>query len=388
MNPVALRYNGGLKRESRVELEFRIFTNIRHPPTLSELRVERVGVEEEPLPRNKPINVAVVGAGQWGQNHVRQFAANPNAKLHTVCDLIKTRLESIQQKYPSVATTADLKSIINQPEIEAVVIASPAPLHYRQARDALLAGKHVLVEKPITLKTKEAEDLIKLAKETGRILMVGHLLLYHEAVSAIKKLVDGGEAGDVLYIYSQRLNLGIVRRDENCLWSLAPHDISVMLHLIGLNPVEVSAIGQCYLQPGVEDVVFCTLTFPNRIVAHLHISWLDPHKVRKFTIVGTKKMIVFDDMEAAEKVRLYDKGVGKKPDYQVYGEDLTLRFGDILIPSIKMREPLAEECDHFLDCIQRRKEPLTGGDNGLNVLKVLTAAQRSLDKNGTPVKID
>ncbi len=334
------------------------------------------------------IGVGVIGSGRWGQNHVRQFATLAGSRLVEVCDLSADRLADVRAKYPGTETTDDLNVFLSRDDIEAVVIASPAPLHYAQAKAALEAGKHVLVEKPITLDPAEAEELIRIADESELILMVGHLLLYHQAVQTIKKLIEADDIGDIYYMYSQRLNLGVVRRDENCLWSLAPHDISVILYLLDKVPIRVSATGQCYLRDGVEDVVFSTLTFSDNKVAHLQISWLDPHKVRKFTIVGTEKMIVFDDMEASEKIRIYDKGVSINPEFQSYGEDLTLRFGDIMIPSLKVKEPLAVECAHFLESVRKKERPLTDGMNGLNVLKVLSAAQKSLDNGGVPVDID
>ena len=335
-----------------------------------------------------PIGIAVIGTGQWGQNLVRKFAELPEADLIAVCDVDRPKLEKLARRYPRTKMTVDLAVAVDDDAVDAVVIASPAPLHYEQAKTALTAGKDVFVEKPLTLDVGQAQDLIDTAERLNKILMVGHLLIYHPAVALIKSLIDKGEIGSIRYMYSQRLNLGTVRKDENALLSLAPHDIAVILHLTGKKPVSVMANGQAYLRPGIHDVVFMTLAFEDSTLAHTHVSWLDPHKTRKFTVVGSNKMVVFDDMDASEKVRLYDKGADPATDYKKYGDDLTLRFGDILIPSVKMQEPLALECRHFLDCVRDRRRPLTDGRNGLEVLQILQAAQKSLDEASRPVMIE
>jgi len=236
------------------------------------------------------------------------------------------------------------------------------------------------------LTVTEAEELAALAADRGLTLMVGHLLMYHPAVSQLKQMVQDDELGDVYYIYASRLNLGKVRRTENAMWSLAPHDISVALYLFDEDPVAVAAQGLTYLQPGIADTVFLTLRFASGRAAHVHVSWLDPHKVRSITVVGSQKMAVFDDIEATEKLRIYDKGVNP-PDYESYGDSLSLRFGDIHIPRINMREPLRLECQHFIDSIEQGRPPLSDGRNGLQVLRVLEAGQRSLENNGEPVNL-
>ncbi len=251
----------------------------------------------------------------------------------------------------------------------------------------LEAGKDVYVEKPLTLEVAHAEELCKLAKERNLILMVGHLLLYHPGVQYMKKMVTDGTLGEVYYIYCQRVNLGKVRKDENALWSFAPHDLSVVLHLLGMEPTDVCARGSDFLQKGIEDVVFVDLKFPGGKMAHVHVSWLDPHKLRKFTVVGSQKMVVFDDMDASEKIKVYDKGVDRAGEVVAYGDSLTVRNGDILIPKISLQEPLKLECAHFVECVRDRKKPLTDGLDGLRVVKVLDAAQRSLKNGGTPVAI-
>jgi predicted dehydrogenase len=251
----------------------------------------------------------------------------------------------------------------------------------------LEAGKDVYVEKPLTLEVAHAEELVRLARKHDRILMVGHLLLYHPAVRYLKGMVERGEMGDVYYIYSQRVNLGKVRRDENALWSFAPHDLSVILHLLDMEPLDVVARGSAFIQGTVEDVVFVDLRFPGGKLAHLHVSWLDPHKIRKFTVVGSQKMVVFDDMDASEKIRIYDKGVDRAGQVVSYGDALTVRSGDILIPKISLQEPLRLECQHFVECVRERKRPLTDGEDGLRVVKVLAAAQASLEAGGAPVAL-
>src|SRR2546427_5159448 len=241
-----------------------------------------------------PVRVAVVGAGEWGINHVRTFAQLREAHLVSVCDLDGSRLQQVRTQYSGVGTTTDFDDVLKDPSVEAVVLASFAAQHFGQARAALEAGKHVLVEKPMTLKAAEAEDLVRLARRAGRCLMVGHLLLYHPAVTKMKTLLDSGEVGDLFYLYSQRLNLGRVRKDENALWSFGPHDVAVALHLFGAEPEIVTAKGEAYLQKGIADVVFVTLHFPKKKMAHIHLSWLDPHKTRRTTMVGSRKMVVFD----------------------------------------------------------------------------------------------
>jgi len=326
----------------------------------------------------------VIGYGYWGPNLVRNF--NRFSELKVCCDLDEGNLEKIRSLYPDVSTVSDFDEMLAT-DVDAVVIATSAPTHYELAKKALEAGKHVFVEKPITLSSETAEELVGLADERRLTLMVGHLLEYHAAVNRVKDYIESGELGEVRYVYSQRLNLGKVRQDENALWSLAPHDISIILYLLGEEPDEVTCRGESYLTQGVQDVVFATLHFASGKLANVHVSWLDPHKMRKLTVVGTKKMLVFDDMESSDKIWIYDKGVGDGEGYLSYGEDVRLRFGDVTIPYVQMSEPLATECRHFLDCIETGKTPRSDGRDGLRVLKVLEAAQRSLEERGTPVGI-
>ncbi len=331
------------------------------------------------------VGIAVIGAGAWGKNHIRVFSENPRAKIKYICDSDSSKLLPLQKLYPQVNLVEDPSSILQDPEVQGVVIASSASSHYALTREALLADKDVLVEKPMALNKEDAQELVDLSERRRQILMVGHLLIYHPAVERLKGMVQSGELGKIHYIYTQRVNLGVIRQDENALWSFAPHDLSVILYLLEEEPTVVSAHGESYIQKGIEDVVFLSLRFADGKMANIHMSWLDPHKLRKITIVGSKKMVVFDDMEASEKLKIYDKGV-KSVSYDTYGEYLSLRFGDITIPSIKMVEPLKAEADHFIHCIESRKKPKTGGRDGLRVVQLLIAAQQSLSEGGVPIK--
>ena len=333
------------------------------------------------------IGIAVVGTGDWGANLVRNFSRLPGSRLVALCESDPQRLAKTVAQYPGTRPHAHVDEICASADIQGVVVAASAVSHFPLAKQLLEAGKDVYVEKPLTLKVRDAEELVRLARERNRILMVGHLLIYHPGVQYLKKMVDQGELGDIHYIYSQRVNLGKVRRDENALWSFAPHDLSVVLHLLDTEPIDVVARGSAFLQPKVEDVVFVDLRFPGGKLAHVHVSWLDPHKLRKFTVVGSQKMVVFDDMEASEKIRIYDKGVDRGGEIVGYGDALTVRSGDILIPKISLQEPLTLECRHFVDCIRERKTPLTDGNGGLRVVRVLAAAQASLEQGGAPVAI-
>jgi len=295
------------------------------------------------------------------------------------------RLAAASRAWPGVDPVATFDEMIRR-DIEAVVISSPAITHYELAKKAMLAGLDVFVEKPFTLKVSHAEELVELAEKNKRILMVGHLLEYHPVVRRLKTMIKSGELGPLYYIYTQRVNLGRIRGDENALWSFAPHDISQILYMLDMEPTDVSVRGQSFIQEGIEDVAFVSLYFENRIMAHIHLSWLDPHKVRKTTIVGADKMAVFDDAEATEKLRIYDSHA-EVPAARTYGEAIQVRFGDILIPRVDMTEPLKLECQHFVDCVSSRVTPVSDGRDGLRVVRILEAAQRSLEQDGVPVKI-
>jgi predicted dehydrogenase len=336
------------------------------------------------------IKIGLIGCGAWGKNLLRNFSNLPGCVLLSCCDENPKLIENLCPSYPKVEFTQKSQEIIQSPNLDAVVIATPPASHFHLCKAAILADKDVFVEKPLVLDTKQGKELVDLAEKKKRILMVGHIMEYHAATLKLKEYIDKGELGRVYYLYSTRVNLGKVRDIENALWSFAPHDISMILFLLEKEPVSVTATGQCYLQrdKDIEDVVFMNMQFEDGTMAHVHVSWLDPHKERRLTVVGDKKMAVFDDARSAEKIWIYDKGVDTKQDYSTYGEYLSLRFGDVLIPQIPSTEPLKTECQHFVDCVQKRKRPRSDGRDGLRVSKVLDAAQRSLKMGGAPVKID
>jgi len=339
------------------------------------------------VPVSDKVRVGVVGLGYWGPNLARNFDRLANAELAYCCDLDGANLGKARGLYPNAVVTDDLDALLGDDALDAVVVATSVPTHYALGKRALEAGKHAFIEKPIALRAADAQDLLTTAETRGVKLMVGHLLEYHPAVAKMKELVDAGALGRVFYIYANRLNLGKVRKDENALWSLGPHDISVINYMTGEEPQEVSARGECYLQDDVEDVVFGYIRYPSGMVGHLHVSWLDPHKSRKITVVGEKKMVVFDDMESDRKVTVYDKGATTtRTQFETYGEFVTLHFGDIHIPKIGNDEPLRVECQHFVDCIREDRQPRSDGRDALNVVRVLEAMERSLREGGRPVK--
>lgn len=335
----------------------------------------------------RTVGVAVVGCGAWGRNLVRTFHTLPGSRLAAVVDLDEKRLAQMRTQFPGVHATPNLDSVLADASVEAVVVSASAVAHEPVALRAIGAGKHVFVEKPLALSVAGGRRMVDAAKAAGRTLMVGHLLLYHPAVLHLRKLIDQGQLGDVYYMYSVRVNLGTVRKDENALWSFAPHDISVMNFLMAARPESVSARGQAYLQKGVEDVVFVNLRYPGGRMGQIQLSWLDPHKERRLTIVGSNKMAVFDDGAPSEKVRIYDKGANLSREYQTYGEYLGLRNGDITIPWIDAKEPLQAEGTHFLDCVRSGAAPRSDGREGLGVVEVLEAATASLRADGAPVEL-
>lgn len=335
------------------------------------------------------INVAVIGCGYWGPNLVRNFAGVPGTRLHTICDLRGEQLAKVHRRFPMARATRDYRDILGDGEVDAVALATPAATHFGLARGVLLSGRHVLVEKPLALRAAECEELIDIAEQQSKVLMVGHTFKYNAAVRKLKELVAGGELGDVYYTYSARLNLGQVRTDVNALWNLAPHDVSILTYVLEREPIQVMAKGISYIQDGIEDVFFMVLDFPDGIAAHVHGSWLDPNKVRRTTVVGSKKMVVYDDVSREAKIRIYDKGVtrqslpGPMGEYDTFGKfQLITRAGDIYIPKIDFVEPLKLECTEFIDCISNGRRPLADGYDGLRVVRVLEAAQRSLKSDG------
>jgi predicted dehydrogenase len=326
----------------------------------------------------------VVGLGYWGPNLARNFAALAGCELSWCCDADEAARERIAPRFPDARMTGSLEDLLGDPELDAIVLATPVPTHAELAVSVLSAGKHCFVEKPLAQSVADAERAVAAARESGRVLMVGHLLEYHPGVQRLKELTRSGELGEIYYIYGNRLNLGKLRADENALWSLGAHDVSVVLHLADEEPWEVVAHGESYVRQGVEDVVFCFLRFPSGLSAHLHLSWLDPHKERRFTVVGSRRMATFDDMALEGKLTVYDKGFDQ--DARGYGEYIT-RSGDIFSPQIANIEPLRLECEHFVHCIRDGVAPRSDGNSGLRVVRVLEQLQRSLESSRRPVGV-
>lgn len=323
-----------------------------------------------------PVRVGVVGLGYWGPNLARNFDLLPEVELAWCCDADPERRERLATVHRSTRFTGELDDMLADAALDAIVIATPVTTHAELALRVLDAGKHCFVEKPLALSAADAQQAVDAAARAGRLLMVGHLLEYHPGVRLLKDALDSGELGEARYIYSNRLNLGQLRTDENALWSLGAHDVSVVLALAGEEPVELSARGECYMREGIEDVVFAFMRFPSGVAAHLHLSWLDPHKERRFTVVGSKRMATFDDMELERKVTIYDKGFDEKADS--YGEYIT-RTGDIRSPRVPNAEPLRLECEHFIHCIRDGRTPRSDGQSGLRVVKILEGLQRELE---------
>lgn len=331
------------------------------------------------------VRVGVIGAGAWGKNHVRTLAALPETELAAVCDLDAGVRERLARQYPGTFVTESPAELLSR--VEAVVIASTARTHAELGRAAVRAGVPALVEKPFALTVAEAEGLAEEAAARGVPVLAGHLLAYHPVVERLRQLVTEGALGNLYYLYSQRVNLGQVRPDENALWSFGPHDVSVALFLLGDCPRSVAALGRSYLQPGIEDVVFLTMMFDSGVVAHAQMSWLDPHKERRLTLVGSRQMAVFDDMVPREKLRIYDKGVERAPEYRSWGESLSVREGDIFIPRLSNAEPLAVQLRHFAQVVRGEAVPRADAADGVRVVRVLEAASRSLAQGGTPVGV-
>lgn len=345
------------------------------------------------------LRIGLVGLGYWGPNLARVINDLPGAELAAICDADPFRVERHRRSYPDATSVADYDRLLADPTIGAVVIATPAATHHALALAALQAGKHVLVEKPLAFTVAECAELIDVANRSGLVLMPGHVFLYNAAVRKVRSFIESGELGEIYYIYSQRLNLGQVRRDVNALWNFAPHDLSILSWWLGGRPERVAARGFSYLQQGIDDVVFMTLDYPGGIGANVHISWLDPLKVRLMTVVGSEKMAVYDDTSPDERIRLYDKGVTRRlledrpgdatlGSYRTFGEfQLLLRAGDILIPRIDFVEPLKLELEDFLAATRGERVPISNAETGLEVVRALEAAQRSLDGAGSPVEI-
>jgi predicted dehydrogenase len=323
----------------------------------------------------RPIRLGVVGLGYWGPNLARNFLAIPDCEVRWLCDASREAREKIAPTVPDARLSDDIEELLRDRELDAIVLATPVPTHADLAMRVLEAGKHCFVEKPLATNVEDAQRAVAAAARSGKTLMVGHLLEYHPAVAQLQELVDGGELGELYYLYGNRVNLGQLRADENALWSLGAHDVSVVLHLIDEDPVECTAHGRSYVREGVEDVVFCYLRFPSGVVAHLHLSWLDPHKERRLTVVGSRRMATFDDMRPEGKLTVWDKGFDED---SLDGGEYVARSGDSFSPRIADVEPLRVECEHFVQCIATGAKPRSDGESGLRVVRVLEALQGSL----------
>jgi len=334
-------------------------------------------------------NIAIVGCGYWGPNLIRNFSSTPNVRLVAVCDLNRELLLKTQRQYPAIEITEEYATLLTRSDIEAIVIATPVASHFPLAKQALLAGKHVLVEKPITASVVEAEELIALADQRGLVLMVDHTFTYTSAVKKIKSLVQSGELGRMLYYDSVRINLGLFQRDVNVLWDLAVHDLSIMDYALGMEPYAVSATGLAHLEGQKEDVAYLTCFFENKLIAHFHLNWLSPLKIRRTIIGGDRKMLVYDDLEPSEKLKIYDRGaiLAEQSTENRHRAIIDYRTGDMWAPHLEPAEALKFECTHFVECVVQKKTPVTDGRAGLRVVRILEAANQSLALRGTPVQI-
>lgn len=334
------------------------------------------------------VKVAVIGCGYWGPNLIRNFNELDNAEVTMISDLRPERLKTMSGKYPKMQVTVDHNEVLNNPDIDAVALATPVETHYPLASTAIKNGKSVFIEKPLTASVNEAEELIELAERHNQKLMVGHTFVYTGAVRKIKEFIDNRELGNINYFDSVRINLGLFRPTVNVLWDLAPHDVSIMDYLLGSEPEFVSAVGACHSGTGVENIAYITIHYPGNLLAHIHVNWLAPVKLRKVLISGTKKMIVYDDTEPDEKVKVYDKGIMINDDEdKMYSQMVEYRIGDMYAPKLDTSEALRTECGHFVDCIINDKKPITDGEAGLRVVKILQAAQLSMENNNERVDI-
>ncbi|MDQ1589662.1 MAG: hypothetical protein QOG71_289 [Pyrinomonadaceae bacterium] len=339
------------------------------------------------------ITIGVIGCGYWGPNLIRNFAENERAQLRWICDTDEKRLNAIGRRYPATRTAADYRQLLADPELAAVVIATPVATHYKFAKDALMAGKHVLIEKPFTTTSQEARELVELAARRGLTLMVDHTFVYTGAVRRIKEIVESGELGELLYFDSVRINLGLFQRDINVVWDLAPHDLSIMDYLVARQPVALTATGSSHIEAGIENIAYVMLRFADSFIAHFHFNWLSPVKIRRTLIAGSRKMIVYDDIEPTEKVRVYDKGVtanriesdsDKEAAYQTL---VSYRTGDVWVPKLDSTEALTHVSAEFLDAITNKRAPLTDGAAGLRVVRLLEAAQESINQGGKLIEL-
>jgi predicted dehydrogenase len=334
------------------------------------------------------IKIGVVGCGYWGPNLVRNFRSLPDCSLKMMSDLNERRLAHLKTLYPEVEGVTDFNHLLNGSGLDAIVVATAVKTHFPLAKAALTAGKHTFIEKPMAMSSAECEELIDIAQRKGLVLMVGHTFLYSPAVRKIKEIVDCGDIGEIRYICARRLNLGLFQKDINVAWDLAPHDISIALYIMGEKPAVVNCRGSAHVTPGIEDVTSMCLTFPKQRTAIIHSSWLDPRKVREMTIVGSKRMIVYDDVSPLEKIRIFDARVERPPHYDTFAEfHYAYHYGDMYAPYIKQEEPLKAECQHFLDCIRNGTRPLTDGQQGLDLVRILEASSESLKRSGAPINL-
>jgi predicted dehydrogenase len=335
------------------------------------------------------VNIGVIGCGYWGPNLIRNFRLTPGARVKTICDKDEGRLNSLKSLYPEVHIKTEMDNVFNDRDINAVVIATPVRFHFKMAKAALEAGKHAFIEKPMAASSQECEELIAIAQKNGLTLMIGHTFLYSSSVRKIKTIVDSGDIGQIQYISSRRLNLGLFQKDINVAWDLAPHDISILLYIMEEVPQSVNCRGNCHVTPGIQDVTNMALSFKHNQLATIQNSWLDPRKVREMTIVGTRRMIVYDDVEPIEKVKIYDTRVDRPPHYNTFAEfNYSYHYGDVYIPFIKQEEPLKVECAHFVECINTGTTPMSDGSHGLELVRILEASSESLKQNGAAVYLD
>ena len=337
---------------------------------------------------HNPIKIGVVGCGYWGPNLIRNFRALQDCKLKVMCDLSEDRLKHLGALYPEVEQTRDFNYVLTGADVDGVVIATAVRLHYPMAKAALEAGKHTFIEKPMASSAAQCEELVQIARKNGLILMIGHTFLYSPAVRKIKEIVDKGDVGEIRYISARRLNLGLFQKDINVAWDLAPHDISIIQYIMGEAPVTINCRGSAHITPGIEDVTTMCLSYDKQRTAIIHSSWLDPRKVREMTIVGSKRMIVYDDVAPQEKIRVFDSRVERPPHYDTFAEfHYAYHYGDVYAPYIKQEEPLKIECQHFLDCIREGKNPVTNGQRGMELVQILEASSASLKLGGGPVDL-
>ena len=334
----------------------------------------------------KQIKVGVVGCGYWGPNLIRNFRSLPDCNLKLMCDISEPRLKHLRALYPEVHGATDFNHALNGAGLDAIVIATAVRFHYPMAKASLLAGKHTFIEKPMAASAQECEELIEIARKKGLVLMTGHTFLYSPAVRKIKEIVDKGDIGEIRYICARRLNLGLFQKDINVAWDLAPHDISIIQYIMDEQPIAINCQGSAHVTPGIEDVTTMWLSFEKQRTAIIHSSWLDPRKVREMTIVGSQRMIVYDDVAQQEKIRIFDARVERPPHYDTFAEfHYAYHYGDVYSPYLKQEEPLKTECQHFLDCINNGVTPLTSGQKGLELVQILEASSQSLKRGGGSV---